>query len=53
VLAALQVDLGWDARNAEILVGTSAGAVTAAMLRMDTSPFDLASCWRPRIRREV
>jgi len=55
VLAALQVDLGWDARNADIVVGTSAGchlpatwdqlagSLTGAMLRAGTSPFDLAS----------
>jgi NTE family protein len=43
VLAALQLDLGWDARGAEIVVGTSAGAITGAMLRLDISPFDLAS----------
>jgi NTE family protein len=43
VLAALQVDLGWDARDADIVVGTSAGALTGTMLRVGTSPFDLAS----------
>jgi NTE family protein len=43
VLAALQVDLGWDARDADIVVGTSAGSLTGTMLRMGTSPFDLAS----------
>lgn len=43
VLAALQVDLGWDARDADVVVGTSAGSLTGAMLRVGTSPFDLAS----------
>lgn len=43
VLAALELDLGWDARTTDLLVGTSAGAVTGAMLRLDSSPFDLAS----------
>ena len=43
VLAALQIDVGWDARNAAIVVGTSAGSLTAAMLRVGTSPLDLAS----------
>ena len=43
VLAALQVDLGWDARGAELVVGTSAGSLTGAMLRLGASPFDLAS----------
>jgi NTE family protein len=52
VLAALQVDLGWDARRADIVVGTSAGSLTGAMLRIGTSPFDLASwvlgrAWSP------
>lgn len=52
VLAALHVDLGWDAREPEVVVGTSAGAVTGAMLRLNISPFDLASwvlgrVWRP------
>jgi NTE family protein len=32
VLAALQEALGWDARDAEVIVGTSAGAVLAALL---------------------
>ena len=43
VLAALQLDLGWDARKVDVMIGTSAGAVTGALLRLDTSPFDLAS----------
>ena len=43
VLAALQVDLGWDARDADVVVGTSAGALTGTMLRVGTSPLDLAS----------
>jgi NTE family protein len=32
VLDALQQELGWDAREAELLIGTSAGAVLAALL---------------------
>jgi NTE family protein len=38
-----EVDLGWDARGADIVVGTSAGSLTGTMLRVGTSPFDLAS----------
>ena len=40
VLAALFDETGWDARNATLLVGTSAGASAAAMLRGGFSPFD-------------
>lgn len=32
VLAALEHDLGWDARAAQVIVGTSAGALTGALL---------------------
>lgn len=41
-LAALH-DAGWDARSADLVVGTSAGAVAGAMLRIGVSPLDLAS----------
>ena len=43
VLAALAEELGWDARTAEVVVGTSAGAVTAAVLRAGLPPTDLAA----------
>jgi NTE family protein len=33
VLTALGDELGWDARDADLLVGTSAGSIVAAMLR--------------------
>ena len=42
VLAALAELTGWDAREAEILVGTSAGSVTSAMLRAGVPASDLA-----------
>ena len=42
VLAALEEATGWDARQAEVLVGTSAGSITAAMLRAGVPPGDLA-----------
>jgi NTE family protein len=43
VLAALQHDLGWDARATDVVVGTSAGSVVAALLRLGASPTDLAA----------
>jgi NTE family protein len=39
-LAAL-ADAGWDARDAAVIVGTSIGAVTGALLRADVAPADL------------
>jgi len=43
VLRALQHDHGWDARNAEVIVGTSAGSIVGALLRAGVSPEDLAA----------
>src|SRR6476660_3752057 len=40
VLAAL-ADCGWDAREAGLIVGTSIGAVTGALLRAGLAPADL------------
>lgn len=40
VLAALD-DVGWDARTADLIVGTSAGSGTAAILRLGVPPADL------------
>lgn len=42
-LAALEIDLGWDARRADVIVGTSAGALTGALLRLGVSGTDLAA----------
>lgn len=43
VLSAL-ADAGvWDARRAETIVGTSAGSVTAALIRLGLPPTDIAS----------
>ena len=42
-LSALAEVSGWDARTADILVGTSAGSVVAAMLRAGAAPTDLYS----------
>ena len=41
VLAALEEELGWDARRADVVVGTSAGAVAAASLRAGLAPADM------------
>src|SRR4051812_13147322 len=40
VLCALGEDIGWDARDAEIVVGTSAGSTSAALLRAGFPPVD-------------
>lgn len=39
-LTALAEDVGWDAREAEIVVGTSAGATSAALVRAGFPPQD-------------
>src|SRR4051812_8174529 len=43
VLDALHDSTGWDPRHAEVIVGTSAGAGVAALLRAGFSPADLAA----------
>src|SRR5437763_10521699 len=47
VLAALE-EIGWDARTAEVIVGTSAGSVVAAYLRAGMSGGDLSAATRRR-----
>ncbi|HEX5911537.1 MAG TPA: hypothetical protein VFY54_00240, partial [Rubrobacter sp.] len=42
-LATLEIDLGWDARTASVVLGTSAGALTGALLRLGVSGTDLAA----------
>jgi NTE family protein len=42
VLSAL-ADAGWDARDADVVVGTSAGAAAGAYLRLGLAPADLAA----------
>jgi NTE family protein len=42
-LAVLEHDLGWDPREAEIVVGTSAGAIVGSMLRREIPATDLAA----------
>jgi NTE family protein len=43
VLAVLQHDFGFDARTADVVVGTSAGSITGALLRLGVSAEDLAA----------
>jgi NTE family protein len=47
VLAVLQNDLGFDARTADVVVGTSAGSITGALLRLGISAENLAA-WTVR-----
>lgn len=41
VLSALHESLGWDARDADVIVGTSAGSQVGTMLRCGLAPEDL------------
>jgi NTE family protein len=43
VLAALEHDLGWDPRTADVTVGTSAGSVTGTLLHLGVPAHDLAA----------
>lgn len=43
VLTALAEDAGWDARDSEVIVGTSAGATAAALMRAGFPPRDYLS----------
>lgn len=43
VLAALEHDLGWDARTADVVVGTSAGSITGMLLRSGIPASELAA----------
>ena len=57
VLTALAEVCGWDARRADVVVGTSAGSVVAALLRAGMPPADLVRAGQPaaavarRVRR--
>jgi NTE family protein len=42
-LAAIEHDLGWDPRSADVIVGSSAGSVTGALLRLGVPASDLAA----------
>jgi NTE family protein len=43
VLTALAYDAGWDARQASVIVGTSAGSLVGGLLRRGVPPEDLAA----------
>jgi NTE family protein len=43
VLAGLEREAGWDPRDADLIVGTSAGSVTGAALRVGVPATDLAA----------
>jgi NTE family protein len=43
VLAALEDATGWNPRDAEVIVGTSAGSVVGSLLRAGFAPSDLAA----------
>ena len=43
VLAALEQELGWDPRAADVVVGSSAGSITGAALRLGVTGADLAA----------
>jgi NTE family protein len=43
VLAVLEHDYGFDAREADMIVGTSAGSITGTLLRLGVSSGDLAA----------
>lgn len=43
VLTALEIDFGFDARTADVVIGTSAGSLVAAALRAGVPPTDLAA----------
>jgi NTE family protein len=49
VLAALEREAQWDPRDADLIVGTSAGSVTGAAIRVGVPATDLAAstCGRP------
>ncbi|MCI3949690.1 MAG: Patatin [Acidimicrobiales bacterium] len=42
-LAALEHDLGWDPRTADVVVGSSAGSLTGTALRLGVPAMDLAA----------
>ena len=41
VLRALQAETGWDPRDADVIVGTSAGAIVGAALRAEVEPAEI------------
>jgi NTE family protein len=43
VLAALDRELGWDPRSADVIVGSSAGSITGTLLRLGVTAADLCA----------
>lgn len=52
-LAALEQDLGWDARDASVVVGTSAGSIVGSLVRLGVPPIDLAAVTVGAAAREI
>jgi len=52
VLSALAEHAGFDAREADVIVGTSAGSITGTVLRLGVSPRDLAA-WAVDNHKEI
>lgn len=53
VLSSLLIDLGWDAREAELVVGTSAGALVGAMVGLGVPSDDIAAVFLDARLREA
>ena len=43
VLSALESELGWDPRSADVIVGSSAGSITGTLMRLGVPASDLAA----------
>lgn len=43
VLSALESELGWDPRSADVIVGSSAGSITGTLLRLGVLASDLVA----------
>jgi NTE family protein len=43
VLAALESEIGWDPRSADVVVGSSAGSITGTLLRLGVAASDLSA----------
>lgn len=52
VLSVLEHDVGWDPRDAEVVVGTSAGSIVAALLRSGVAASEMAA-WTARAPMSV
>src|SRR5271165_5467147 len=43
VLSALESQIGWDPRSADVVVGSSAGSITGTLLRLGVAASDLSA----------